>query len=636
MKVSKKSIPVNCLRLEARALPESFDEKSNTIEVIWGNQASRVTRWGWDIGYYIEQLSFDPAHVDMKRFISKAANFLKDHDALVDSVIGVIESAYLKDGQGFATIRLSEKESSKELVADMKAGILKNISVGYFPKKMELLESVEGQMPVYLVTNWEPAEISLVAVPADPDARTRGQEKHSGHECEVIQKQNKSPEGKEKRKMDELEKQKLEQERAAAVKKAAEDATAAATAAERLRGSEILKMTKTAGLEESFAQDLIKKGTELSAAKDLILDAWAAKGEKTPAKQKIERTEHDETAARRKGIEAALTKKIDPKSVLADEGREYAGMTLIEMAKECIGKDARGLHKNEVARRSLSSSDFPLILENIATKSLQKGYADEVASFSPFVSQGTLPDYKEASRVKLGVFSNLAEVEEGAEFTDGTVGEDAERISLAKYGKILRLTEETLINDDMSAFGKLPKLFGAAAKRTEADLVYAVLTATHLMSDGVTLFDSSAHGNVGTTAALSITTIAELEKKMLQQRVGSQYIAPKAKFLVVGPTNKVLAQQITGSISPNASTSFNPYVNAFQVIIDPRITTNAHYLIADPAVIDTIELAFLEGLSGPEIVAERDFDTGGHKWRVKHVVGVKALEWRSMAKNVGA
>jgi len=110
-----------------------------------------------------EILSHGKDAVDLGRLASGNANLLHNHNT--DQVIGVIESAEVKDGKGFATVRFGHSQLAKEIQKDVDDGIRSNISVGYTVDKYEV---EEGQkQDTYNVTRWSPLEVSVVGVPAD-------------------------------------------------------------------------------------------------------------------------------------------------------------------------------------------------------------------------------------------------------------------------------------------------------------------------------------------------------------------------------------------------------------------------------------------------------------------------------------
>ena len=57
---------------------------------------------------------------------------------------------------------------------DIAAGIIRNVSVGYRVHRYEI-EKRDGQVELWRAVDWEPMEISAVAIGADPGARVRGE-----------------------------------------------------------------------------------------------------------------------------------------------------------------------------------------------------------------------------------------------------------------------------------------------------------------------------------------------------------------------------------------------------------------------------------------------------------------------------
>ena len=110
-----------------------------------------------------EILSHGKDAVNLERLASGNANLLHNHNT--DQVIGVIESAEVKDGKGFATVRFGHSQLAKEIQKDVDDGIRSNISVGYTVDKYEVEEG--KKQDTYNVIRWSPLEVSVVGVPAD-------------------------------------------------------------------------------------------------------------------------------------------------------------------------------------------------------------------------------------------------------------------------------------------------------------------------------------------------------------------------------------------------------------------------------------------------------------------------------------
>ena len=165
-----RDIPM--LSTRAAMQPSSFDEANQTVELLWSTGA-QVRRFDWAEGPFIEELSMDPESVDLTR-LNGGAPLLDTHDCYeLDSVIGVVERAWIEGGQGHAVVRFSSRDEVQPIVADVKAGIIRNVSVGYFVSEYEISQPTDGSMPTYRAVRWEPYELSLVPIGADAKASVR-------------------------------------------------------------------------------------------------------------------------------------------------------------------------------------------------------------------------------------------------------------------------------------------------------------------------------------------------------------------------------------------------------------------------------------------------------------------------------
>ncbi len=374
----------------------------------------------------------------------------------------------------------------------------------------------------------------------------------------------------------------------------------------------------------------------------------------TPTGQRGERAEvvKDEADKYREAGVAAVLHRANPSAhKMDDQARQFAGFDLGDMARDAVeraGHRTRGMSKREIAVKAMqSTSDFPAILENVVTKSLRSGYAAAARTFTPFSRQATLPDFKQVSRVQLGGAPNLLRVVEGAEYEYGTIGDGAEKYSVQKYGRIVALTWETIINDDLDALTRIPQAFGASAAELESDIVYAILTGNPDMADGNPLFDA-AHGNLGTPAGLddaldatAANPIAEMRKLMtLQKGIEGRYITVRPRYLVVPPSLEETALKITSAnFVASRGVDQNVFGPSLIPISEPRLedaSTTAWFGAAEPTTIDTIEYAYLEGHEGVFTETREGFHVDGVEVKCRHVFGAKAIDWRGLFKNAGA
>ncbi len=139
--------------LELRA--DAYNPEKRTVRLSVSSEAP-VERW-----FGTEILDHDAGSVRLQRF-NNAANVLFNHR--MDDVIGVIEKAWVEDKRLMAEIRIAKSTRGDEIAGLIEDGILRNVSVGY--RIHEIVEKTKSQE--YRATDWEPYELSIVTVPADP------------------------------------------------------------------------------------------------------------------------------------------------------------------------------------------------------------------------------------------------------------------------------------------------------------------------------------------------------------------------------------------------------------------------------------------------------------------------------------
>lgn len=124
-----------------------------------------VKRW-----WFTEILDHGADAVRMERMNDGAA-LLMDHDPR--DQIGVIERAWIEDRRSMATVRFATTDRAEEALTLIRDKIRTKISNGYLLHRLVLEEDNEdtGEQ-IYRATDWEPLEISSVAVPADPTVGT--------------------------------------------------------------------------------------------------------------------------------------------------------------------------------------------------------------------------------------------------------------------------------------------------------------------------------------------------------------------------------------------------------------------------------------------------------------------------------
>jgi ATP-dependent Clp endopeptidase proteolytic subunit ClpP len=423
-----------------------------------------------------------------------------------------------------------------------------------------------------------------------------------------------------------------------------------AVATERKRVAAIKQMVSTADLDPSFAEKLVNEGASESEAKASVDRLAAYLKETSPNMTHTHSMEitRDEKDSLRAGVAGAILNRYNPGAYKIEgdsPARQYAHLRLLDVAREvCEANNlkTRGKTPQEVARMALhSTSDFPAITENVIGKVLRDSYELSPRTFVPLARQTTLPDFKEVSRAQFGEAPKLAQVLEGGEYTYGSIGDAAEKYRLFKYGKIIGVTWELIINDDLDAITRVPAMMGASAGQLESDLFWATITGNPNMHDGTALFHAD-HGNLAATAGnIDIAGISAGRAAMRQQKGldGEHFINVQANYLVVPAALETTAEQfVSTNIMPNQPNQVNPFAGRLQVISEPRLdaaSAKAWYLWANPNQVDTVEYAYLAGEQGPQVETRDGFERDGVEVKVRHCFGAKPIDWRGLYKNAG-
>lgn len=210
--------------------------------------------------------------------------------------------------------------------------------------------------------------------------------------------------------------------------------------------------------------------------------------------------------------------------------------------------------------------------------------------------------------------------------------------ALATYGKVVAISRQTIINDDLDAFTRIPAMFGRAAADLESDTVWGIITANAAMADEIALFHAS-HGNLaGSGGAIAVATLGAGRAAMRKQTgLNGAHLNITPAYIIVPAALESLAEQYTSNQYVSAKSSdINPYAGKLTPIVEPRldaVSGTNWYLAADPAQIDTIEYAYLEGQEGVYLETRMGYDVDGIEIKARLDFAAKAIDHRGLYKN---
>ena len=638
--------------------PASLNRDARTIELTWSTGA-RGRRASWFDGDWYEELDMSPEAVRLDR-LNSGASLLNNHQSAdLSNILGVVERAWIENGEGRARVRFSERADVEPIFQDVAAGIIRNVSVGYQVHRWsDPIRGADKEPPTYRALDWEPMELSLVGVNFDAKAQTR-----SNNSTDTSMPDNlKSQAG-----GDPAEQQPATQARAADTIPAQPepDTELQRTAAELRRERDLLRLGQEAGLSAEQTDELIRSGktvTECSREAVRLMrlrlesgDVRAADGPAPlghPAQVQVTRDSGDTLM---RGIAAGLEARVRPGALKGDDaelGREFRSYTLLELTRQYLesrGVNTRGMSKTELVTRGFhSTSDFPLLFSNLAGKTLDAAYQEEPHTWRPIARQRNLPDFKNANDLIVAGALTPEPLLEGGEYKAGTLQEAQHTWKLATYARKVTVTRQAIINDDLSALERVPEMLGRGFRRLESNIIWALITGNAVTSvDNVALFNA-AHNNMGGSTGLTISTSGfNTAKKAMRKQtdIAGNTINLTPSYLMVPTDLESTALQFLfpSGFAPSARTGDNgPVVNAqtanMELIVEPRLdgAADVWYLAVSPGAVEGIVYGYLAGEEGPTVTTTEKRDPDGVELLARFDFGAAVKDFRGFyrSKNV--
>lgn len=339
-----------------------------------------------------------------------------------------------------------------------------------------------------------------------------------------------------------------------------------------------------------------------------------------------------------------------------DNSNPYRGFSLFDLAEDAVkrmGMSTRGMNRSMIVAAAFghTTSDFPTLLENAMHKLLLVAYQGAEVTWPRVVRIGDLSDFRAHPRYRFGTFSDIKEVNETGRYEQGTISDaEKESITAKRKGRILVVTRELVVNDDLQALSDAARGMGRAASRTIDKDLYALLALNTgngpTMGDGNPLFHSDHKNIASTPGAPSVTLVDAARVQMAQQTdpSGNDYVGIRPAIawcpLALGSAMRVLNDSQYDPDANNKLQRPNSVRGLFRDVVDsPRLdalSSTAWYVLADPAEEPVFEVGFLGGVREPRVEQDQEFSSDALQWKVVHEYGVAAIGWRGIVKNAGS
>lgn len=424
--------------------------------------------------------------------------------------------------------------------------------------------------------------------------------------------------------------------------------TAKAVAAATERARHITSAVAMAGLPTALAEELIGSPASLEAALDKINAKWKEQGDMdTPMHGRTTaRVLRDERDTLKASVTMALEAQLARKNPESDQAKPYMDMTIVEMAAEVTGHKGRARtaqDKLDVFMSAMhTTSDFPAVFENVLNKRLIAGYQLATPVYSQISMRADFTDFRPHPMVNTGSMPLLLPVGEKGEIKYGTIGDKKEAVALVALAIAIGITRQMIVNDDLSAIDRMLTTQGAAVARTEeANFFTMMLSASGagptLTETGRAVFNTTDTTLAASGAAITVASLGAGRAAIQKHKgINQEDLALTPSILLVGPDKLTEAQQLVESITPNVSSSVNPFSGRLTVISTPKITGNAWYLLPDPGAQALFMHGFLQGDAGPRLRMEEPFGVQGVRYSIERDFGVGAIDWRGGWRNPGA
>jgi len=647
--------------------PSTLDEDSRSVEVV-GATETPVDMFDYDRWEIIpEVLLMSGCQIPEARQVP----LLDTHSRYsTGSVIGSYRDMQITGDQLVGRSHFSEAQEAQGPWLKTKEGHLTDYSVGYRVLEKTFIPAgqngiVNGrsyQGPVNVVTSWKPREMSVCPIGADEQAKARaatpshtppeqGKEKDMNERLrKYLESRGLPAEATEDQAWTFLERM---ESRAATpavtpavvTAKSEGDIRAEATRAENTRITEITAMCEQLGVPADERAEMLKPEVTADQARKLVLERMIKTSPETSYRKPLD-VVADERDKFRSAAEDSLILRAGNFTLEkpAPGALDLRGYSLRELARESCRMAGISIVGNpmEMVGRALTTSDFPYILAAVANKELMEGYESAGETWEEWCAVGSVSDFKTHTMVRASETSDLDEILEEQEYKTGKRSEGKEEYKIATYGKLFDISRQVIINDDLSALTDVPRAHGEAASRKIGDLPYAVLTGNAAMGDGVALFHAN-HGNLGTTAAVSVTSIGEAVKLMgLQKDIGGKrrlnispeyFLGPKSIETICETFFQTLV--VGTQASPNVKNIYGG--ERLKRIYESRLddaSATAWYLMGRKG--KTVKVFFLNGNRAPYLEMKEGWSVDGVQYKVRIDAGAKAVDWKSALKNAGA
>lgn len=608
-----------------------------------------------------------PVVIDLEGLDSaKQIPILKDHSHKLDAVAGQSTDIRVENNTIFIDGELytEDDEEVARLVAKSKKGYKWEASIGGVPLRREFIEdghtvSVNGSEvtgPCYIARQFALKETSLVTIGACENTNVQINAKGKDEQMPNSNQTTAAPDGAapvppvNNNQQSEGVKASTPQPPAPVSAPGDDHAETirAAAANEYKRQAEI---KAACGDNDKLIAQAIAENWSVDRAKLEAIQATRPNAPFIQAKTAAFNAKALEAAARLHSSENQenVTKDYDEQTIeAADKFKSTSIRGFMEAACKLEGVETpmMSASADEWARAAFSTSTFSGILSNVAHKSMLASYraVNEVAIISKIARKLTASDFKTHTGYRLTADTVFDALAAGGEIKHGSLGDSSFNYSVQTYGRMIGITREMMINDDLNAFAAIPQLIGRGAALKLVALFW------NMIKDNVDDFFHANNNNINTdtlgVSAEGYDKATQLLEEMVDEQGNPILVNPK--YVIVPPALHGAARRMFVSENLNVPVTgvgsaakksqigeANSYKGLYEPIVARALKDKPaeYYLFGNPADVAAFGVAYLRGNETPTI-EEVDLPAEylGKAWRGYFDVGVTPIDPRGAVK----
>lgn len=358
----------------------------------------------------------------------------------------------------------------------------------------------------------------------------------------------------------------------------------------------------------SFTQ-MMDKHNEALVAADMQANTSTIRTGRT-----LDASPQQEIELRVEAMAAVAVSEVGGQAQVSERAKQYMDGDLEDIGRAMIR--ARGQSPDRMKRREvletitgaqgfISTGDLSNVLQPVVNGTFREGYQSmmDVVAFDEMASETIVNDFNEVKSVYANWFQGIGDMAEGEDFPLASLTDGAVSMKIATQGVEVKVTRETIINDQFNVIYRRANMLGRGFRQEEENKFHLILENNKIKTDsGVNTVFSQANKNLITIPALDPDNFKAV-KLLLRNQVNAD--GNKLNFtprkLIVSPDLEDEGIKLCTAV--NATVTGDVNVNAklgMKLVVMNGLPDGTFYL-TDDKLADVITAVRRRGAVGAQI-----------------------------------